>query len=45
MFKFSSKTKVDRVFKIKELYKIIKTNKDVKVDVACIEKVALEQVI
>jgi hypothetical protein len=45
MFKFNSKTQVDRVFKIKELYKIIKADKVVKVDAAYIEKVTLDQVI
>jgi hypothetical protein len=45
MFKFSSKTQVDRVLKVKELYKIMKADKDVKVDGRYIEKLTLDQVI
>lgn len=45
MFKFTSKTQVDREFKVKELYKIMKADKDVKVDARYIEKVTLDQVI
>lgn len=45
MFEFNSKTEVDRVLKVKELYKIMKADKDVKVDVRYIEKLTLSQVI
>lgn len=45
MFKFSSKTEVDKVFKMRELYKVIKADKTVKLDAIYIEKVTLTKVI
>jgi len=45
MFYFSSKTQVNRLFKIKELYKIIKADKEVKADTANVSKVTLDKVI
>ena len=45
MFKFSSKTQVDKQFKMTELYKTIKADKVVKADANCIKKVVLSNVI
>jgi hypothetical protein len=45
MFRFSSKTQVDRVFKIKELYKVIKADKEVKEEASYIDKVTVSKVI
>lgn len=45
MFKFSSKTQVDKVFKLKELYKMINADKEIKEDAAIIDKIALAKVL
>lgn len=45
MFNFSSKTHVDKVFKVQELYKVIKAGKEIKEDASCIDKIILAKVI
>ena len=45
MFKFSTKTVVDKQFKLNDIYKQIEADKEIKKDAACIEKITLTNVI
>ena len=45
MFKFSSKTQVDRTFRLTDLFRQMKASKGAKKDAACIEKIVLKNVL
>ena len=45
MFEFSSKTRVDRPFKITDLFRQMNASKEAKKDAACIEKIVLKNVL
>lgn len=45
MFEFSSKTRVDRPFKLTDLFRQMNAGKEAKKDAACIEKVVLTNVL
>lgn len=45
MFEFSSKTRVDRSFKMTDLFRQMNASKEAKKDAACIEKIVLKNVL
>lgn len=45
MFEFSSKTRVDRPFKMTDLFRQMNASKEAKKDAACIEKIVLKNVL
>ena len=45
MFRFSTKTEVDRVFKLTDLFKQMNASKDAKKEAACIDKILLKNVL
>lgn len=45
MFEFSSKTRVDREFRLVDLFRQMKADKEVKKDAACIQKIVLKNVL
>lgn len=45
MFEFSSKTQVNKEFKLKEILKMINADKSIKKDASCIDKITLSNVI
>lgn len=45
MFEFSSKTRVDRLFKMTDLFRQMNASKEAKKDAACIEKIVLKNVL
>ena len=45
MFKFSSKTQVDRTFRLTDLFRQMKASKEAKKDASCIDKITLKNVL